>query len=136
MQVYNYLSNVSNAVLGRPHLNTMIQGFKSYVSDVTNAVQGKEPFADQSGQPDSSGFAIIGILFYVLIMIVFGVAYSYGAARISYCYNIYLGESSGTATMWSILAFLFAGYYYPMYGLFLAPCGITKGGQLGGRRYK
>jgi hypothetical protein len=135
MQVYNYLSNVTNAILGRPHVNTIMQGFTSYISDVKDAVQGKEPFENQTGQPDSSGFAIIGILFYVLIMIVLYVAYSYGAARISYCYNIYLGESSGTATMWSILAFLFSGYYYPMYGIFLAPC-ATKGGQMGGRRHR
>jgi len=136
MQVYNYVSNVTNAILGKPHMNTILQGFTSYISDVRSAVQGNEPFVNETTQTGSPGFAIVGIFFYVLILLIFCVAYSYGAARISYCYNIYLGESSGTATMWSILAFLFSGYYYPIYGLFLAPCGIPKNSQLGGRRHK
>jgi hypothetical protein len=115
----------------------MIQGCKSYLTDVKNAVLGRERFENIPGQPDS-GFALAGLIFYMIIMVVFFVAYSYGAARLSYCYNIYSGETSGTATLWSILAFLFSGYYYPIYGVFLSPiCDLAgRRSQVGGKKYR
>ena len=134
MQAYNYISNLTGAILGKKHLSNVYDGFKSYSTDLLDAIQGKEHFVGTSNA--GSGLEIGGLLLYILLIIVFGVAYSYGAARLSYCYNIYLGESSGTASLWAVFAFIFAGYYYPIHGIFLTPCGVSKHTQFGGRRYK
>jgi hypothetical protein len=57
---------------------------------------------------------------YVIFIVLFGLIFSYGAARLSYFYNMNTGNS-GYAMMWSILAFLFAEPYYPLYSFFLNP---------------
>ena len=56
------------------------------------------------------------VLFFILYMII----YAYGAARLSYFYNMNNG-SPGFAIFFSILAFIFADFYYPMYSYFLNP---------------
>ena len=57
---------------------------------------------------------------YVIFIVLFGLIFSYGAARLSYFYNMNTGNS-GYALFYSILAFLFADFYYPMYSFFLNP---------------
>lgn len=57
---------------------------------------------------------------YVIFILLFGLIFSYGAARLSYFYNVNTGNS-GYAVMWSILAFFFAEPYYPLYSFFLNP---------------
>lgn len=46
--------------------------------------------------------------------------YCYGAAKLSYNYNIYT-NNSGYAFLWAILCYFFAFLYYPYYAIFLNP---------------
>lgn len=55
-----------------------------------------------------------------ILLVVFYIIFCYGAARLSYFYNMNNGNS-GYAILWSILAFIFADVYYPMYSFFLNP---------------
>ena len=60
--------------------------------------------------------------------------YSYGAAKLSYTYNMSINNGS-MVYVWSILCFFFASIYYPYYALFLNPMlpisasGVTVGGR-------
>jgi len=56
---------------------------------------------------------------YVVLALVFTFLYSYGAARLSWCYNISIGNSTGVAFGWSVVNFIFSSIYYPFYALFL-----------------
>ena len=75
----------------------------------------KESF-DGSTSSNSSG----GIIIILLILVIWIIIYAYGAARLSYFYNMNNGNS-GSALFYSVLAFLFADFYYPMYSYFLNP---------------
>lgn len=59
-------------------------------------------------------------MFTLLFLVLFALISGYGAARLSYFYNMNTGNS-GYALFYSILAFLFADFYYPMYSFFLNP---------------
>lgn len=92
----------------------------------------------QDLQTGSVGMVASVGLIYVLSMIVLCIAISYGAARLSWCYNMTIGTDSGLAVLYAILAFMFSGFYYPFYALFLNPvCGMrsaTAVATFGGRR--
>jgi hypothetical protein len=134
MQAYNYVTNVVNTALqGKEHFQNISNEVTSYFTNLSNAIKGKETFMNNGTQVNAT-VGIAAFLFYVLIGVAFYCLYAYGAARLSYCYNIYNGSDAMTATMWSLLAFLFSGWYYPIYGVFLNPvCGIGPK-QIGGRR--
>jgi len=148
MQTYNYVTNVINtAFQGKEHFQNITNEVSNYVKKLSNAIQGKESFADDSSVPVPNisvgttpnlsvapSVGIAGVLFYVLLLVIFFCLYAYGAARLSYCYNIYNGSDSMTATLWSILSFFFAGWYYPIYGVFLNPVCRIGPKQFGGRR--
>ena len=70
-------------------------------------------YSDQEKKVATGALTIIFIVIFALIS-------SYGAARLSYFYNMSIGNS-GYAMMWSVLAFFFADFYYPMYSFFLNP---------------
>jgi len=120
----------------------MEQSVKEYVGNVYNAVSGvkpkeKEPFATSQDTTVSTA-PLMGMIVIAILVLLIGFLGSYGAARLSYCYNIYIGNSSGAAFGWSILSFFFSGFYYPIYGLFLNPLcsktGNSAGVLTGGRR--
>ena len=67
--------------------------------------------------------------FTILFIVIFAIVSSYGAARLSYYYNMSIGNS-GYAMMWSILAFFFADLYYPMYSFFLNPQSARAGNNI------
>jgi uncharacterized protein YacL len=60
--------------------------------------------------------------------------YSYGAAKLSYTYNMSINNGS-MVYVWSILCFFFASIYYPYYAFFLNPVlpmpvmGVAVGGR-------
>jgi hypothetical protein len=58
---------------------------------------------------------------YIMLALLLMIIVSFGAAKLSYCYNIYMGSSEGVAFLWSLLSFFFSGFYYPFYALFLDP---------------
>ena len=62
-------------------------------------------------------------VFWVILAVYLFLAFlwSYGAAKLSFGYNYYLGNSYGTSFLFSFLAFIFSELYYPMYAYFLNP---------------
>ncbi len=107
----------------------LIQGF---VDVAPNILATKEDITKKE-VAKSSSLMITGVLTFILTLMIWFAA-GYGAAKLSYCYNIHIGNSSGTAVVWSFLAFIFAGFYYPYYGLFLNPLCSIPMVQSGGRR--
>ena len=91
----------------------MILGLVALKQQLDSAT--KESF-DGSSSSNFSGGLLILILIYIIWIIIF----AYGAARLSYFYNMNNGNS-GSALFYSVLAFLFADFYYPMYSYFLNP---------------
>ena len=81
----------------------------------------KEYFSDVKG---SSPFILISL---VLLFLIFGLLFPYGAAKLSWNYNIYVGNTTGAATVNSIMAFIFASFYYPLYAILLNPIGRSGG---------
>ena len=88
-------------------------------------LNGLVPFKDSSVEKFANGAPVspISFVFVILLIMTFGFLYSYGAAKLSWNYNIHVGNSSGAAFVNSILAFIFSTYYYPMYALLLSPIG-------------
>ena len=79
--------------------------------------------------------AIGMIAFVSFLTFVFAIASCVGSARLSYCYNIAVGNPSDVAFLFAVLCFFFAPFYYPYYAFFLNPvCAIRNRGIFGGRR--
>ena len=76
----------------------------------------KEAFATTT-----TGVSVGGMIVGLILILLISFIYSYGAAKLSWNYNMYLGNSSGSAYFNSILAFLFSNFYYPMYAHLLNP---------------
>jgi hypothetical protein len=58
-----------------------------------------------------------------------------GSARLSYCYNIAIGNSGDLAALFAVICFFFPNFYYPYYALFLNPlCATQSRGITSGRR--
>jgi hypothetical protein len=79
-------------------------------------------------------FAGVTVILIMLLFFSFGVLTSYGSARLSYCYNKYIGADDATAFLFAILCFMFPAFYYPYYGVFLNPV-CKMGRMMGGRRH-
>lgn len=98
-----------------------------------------EGFQDGSSSGGIFGFFSRGAgLVYSLFILLLLAIPAFGAARLSYCYNMFLGNSTTLAVIYSILCFFFPGIYYPVYALFLNPvCGMQRpvmNNMTGGRR--
>lgn len=108
-----------------------------YFLRLLKAILGYEAFTN-SGEINTD--AIAGIGFIILLGILFAIANAFGAAYQSYCYNIYIGNTSGVAVVYAILCSFFPHLYYPFYALFLNPICLMKPknkgflGLSGGRR--
>ncbi len=83
------------------------------------------------GEPAPT-IAIGGIGAILMFILAFGFyfAYAYGAAKLSWHYNLYVGNGSGAAFAYSLLCFFFSGFYYPFYALFLNPISEMKRANL------
>ncbi len=95
----------------------------TYLQNLWNTVQGKrsEGFSENSALRGYTGFAVIAALISVLPLLLT----CYGSAKLSWCLNHSYG--------WAFLCFLFPGFYYPYYALFLNPlCNTVP--MVGGRR--
>ena len=76
----------------------------------------------------SPGILAAGALGCILFF-VFGILYCYGAAKLSYSYNVSIGNG-GSAFMWSFICYFFAAIYYPYYAIMLNPVGsVMSGGR-------
>lgn len=93
----------------------------NYVLNVAAAITGKhEGFSPQ--HPEAGELMKYSITV-IVIYLVFIFLFSYGAAKLSYAYNVSIGTSSGMTLLYSILSFLFSSFYYPYYAIMLNPVG-------------
>ena len=96
---------------------------KNYLTNVATAVSGQQGFIGNSVEEERVYKMSLGILLiYVLFLIVFGL----GAARLSYTYNLSIGNSGGVAISYAVLNFFFCSLYYPFYAFFLDPVGKRR----------
>jgi hypothetical protein len=79
---------------------------------------------------NNPGIASMAIFIFVLFFF-YGVTYCYGAAKLSYDYNVSIGNGS---FFWPVLCYFFAGIYYPYYAIFLNPVCTTASMKGGGKR--
>ena len=136
------LQRISKRIRKMEYLNTAIR----YGSNVANTVLGVEGFTE-----DSSGNVVMHmnrmhryidiIALSSLLGLAIALIAAVGAARQSYCYNIYIGNTEGVAILFAILCFFFPQFYYPFYAMLLNPvCDLGRknkgvlGGLIGGRR--
>jgi hypothetical protein len=113
-----------------------------YSGDILNQMKKfKITPSDEGFQDGSSGvFGFFtrgaGLLYSLFILLLLAIP-AFGAARLSYCYNMFVGNSTGVAFLYATLCFFFPGIYYPVYALFLNPvCGMQRpmNTMVGGRR--
>jgi len=100
----------------------------NYLGNIVSAVAGREGF--DPTHPDSPAlirYSVITLILYLVFILVF----SYGAAKLSYAYNVSIGTSSGMTTLYSVLSFFLSSLYYPYYAIFLNPVGQKKGKNSG-----
>ena len=100
-----------------------------------------DPSQDQT-QSNPGVLTTIGLV--IILFLIFSILFCYGAAKLSYNYNMAIGNT-GSAFMWSIICFIFANIYYPYYALMLNPisanmaltgagAGATAPAMSGGKR--
>ena len=105
--------------------------WKQYFLNVIHVMRGEEEFVDKTSVPAEQALGLLVVS--VILVFIFAFFVCYGAARLSWCYNTFYGEPTGTKMIFSALCFFFPNLYYPFYSLFLDPvCGRTA--QKGGRR--
>jgi len=73
--------------------------------------------------------------FGILIFLLFSFIYSYGAAKLSYNYNMSMNNGS-LVYFWCLLCFFFSSIYYPYYAFFLNPVLPVSVALIGGKRQK
>ena len=61
------------------------------------------------------------ILYIIVLLIV-----AFGAAKLSYTYNNFIGTSGGLKTFYAVIAFLLSEFYYPYYAYFVDPLPALK----------
>ncbi len=116
----------------------MFKRLEMYLLNLWDALLGREKrrheyFVTSDGIPVASNTSAAGAIaaFAVssLFITVISFLSAYGAAKLSYCYNVSIGNAD-SAFLWSLLAFFFCSLYYPYYGLFLNPlCAVKVGGR-------
>ena len=109
---------------------------KNYLMNIAAAITGRDGFQMSSTQVTAS-MIFIGLTLLYMVM------YAYGAASLSYNYNVYVGNTGGIVWVYTILSFMFSSLYYPFYAIFLSPAlgkaptsgqsNITNVSQQGGK---
>ena len=82
----------------------------------------KEPFITEKETKAAENIFWIFLSVYLILAFL----WSYGAAKLSWGYNIYIGNGWGTSFTFSFLAFIFSEFYYPFYAYFLNPINSIK----------
>ena len=85
------------------------------------------PYTRADSFEDTPTRSPVEILLIVILVLALFFLYSYGAAKLSWNYNMYVGNSTGAAFFNSILAFLFSNFYYPFYAFLLSPVAAPAG---------
>jgi hypothetical protein len=122
----NQLTEIMNRV--KKGITAMIED-KLPMQDGFNDM-GKQPEKKEVGTPPVVNTIMnvlyaIGIIGIIVILIA-----ATGAARLSLCYNSYLGTTGRRTTLaYAALAFVFFPLYYPYYGLVLNPICLKRIGR-------
>ena len=68
-----------------------------------------------------------------ILVVIFALIYAYGAASLSYNYNMYINNKN-LAILWAIVCFFFPFLYYPFYAIVLDPVLYVRT-PVGGKRH-
>ena len=98
-----------------------MQTIRKYVVNVANAIAGGDKDGFQGNK--AVGEASIMVVF---IYIAGLLAFSVGAAILSYNYNRRCGTGSTMTVVYVLLAFIFSSFYYPYYAFMLSPVQPSK----------
>jgi hypothetical protein len=104
------------------------QSWRDWFMNIFNSFFGIEGFVNQNGDVAgaSSRFMML-VTFIVMVLFTFMFLWAYSAARLSYTYNKFIGNSHSESLMWSILCFIFPQYYWSAYPFVLNPvCDMKK----------
>jgi hypothetical protein len=93
---------------------------QAYITNIAAAITGKQGFKNEVSDEESDALYVQSVIFVVVYLGLLLIS-AFGAARLSYNYNLFIGNTSGTALAFSILNFFFCGFYYPYYAFFLDP---------------
>lgn len=93
---------------------------KNYLTNMAAAISGRQGFVGSS--PEEQKLNDTALIVFVVISLIFAL----GAARLSYTYNLYIGNSTGVAFGYAVLNFFFSYFYYPFYAFFLNPVGSRR----------
>jgi len=116
-------------------MNRVKKGITAMVDDKLPIQDG---FNDMGKQPEKKEVStppivntIMNVLYAVgIIGIIVTLIAAAGAARLSLCYNSYLGTTGRRTTLvYAALAFIFFPLYYPYYGLMLNPICLKRIGR-------
>jgi len=102
----------------------MTMTWGDYFANIWLALQGKKNCSKEDLDEVKESFSNNGNAYGIIVIIpalIIALSYSFGAAMLSYHYNVYKGNSG--AVVWAILAYFFSGLYYPYYAFFLDPLG-------------
>ena len=103
--------------------------WKQYALNVIHTIRGEEHFVGTATAPAEG--VLVSTVAGFFLMIIFLIAYCYGSAKLSWCYNSYYGATTSTKVMFSILCYCFPSFYYPFYAFFLDPvCGRVVKAQV------
>jgi hypothetical protein len=92
----------------------MATNTKNYLVNVAAAITGRDGFQMSSTEITAS-MTVLALAFIYMVL------YAYGAASLSYNYNLYVGNTGGIVWVYTILSFIFSSLYYPFYAVFLSP---------------
>jgi hypothetical protein len=106
------------------------QTWGEWFANLLNALFGSEGFKNRD-EPSTilypNTIVTIGFIIMALVLLT-----SLSAARLSYCYNKFIGNSDSESFLWSALCFLFPSYYWAVYPFVFNPlCDLKKNKGLG-----
>jgi len=93
---------------------------RAYLTNLAAALTGQQGFTNQGDALYATSMTVV--IFYMIFVVLSGA----GAAYLSYNYNMYIGNSAGTAMTFAVINFFFSMFYYPYYALFLDPLGKRR----------
>ncbi len=110
------------------------KGAAKATAAVTSAMGGRaaEGYQSQKASVEEIAYVVGYVIGFLLV--------AFAAAKLSWDYNSYLGNTVGWKLLYAVLAFLFSEFYIPVYALFLNPVGTMSAGganagaNVGGRR--
>jgi hypothetical protein len=76
----------------------------------------------ETNEIDVNNYYYTALIIYIIVLLIV----AFGAAKLSYSYNIFIGTSGSLSIFYSVLAFLFSEFYYPFYAYFIDPVPSLK----------